>query len=701
LTIPAARLPPVREPADRRPVGRPAPAPVGWSAGELATLALLAGALVPSEDPAEPERRANLAAAALALAADPSQLRQLRLVIRLFDSRVGCLLLTGRPTRLRDRAPGVREALLRSWAESSIPLRRSAFQALKKLLVFLAYADPGLDGTNPRLVSIGYAPDEPPVTAELTPVRSGLVAFRPGGEPLRLDADVAIVGSGATGGVVASELAGAGRSVVVLEAGPFVDEATMPANELDGFDRLYLNHGLLTSWDSSVTLLAGSTVGGGTTVNWMTSIRPPDEVREEWARDHGIDGWDGVEGDADHDAIEGDLGVTPAVTWGPKDAAILRGAEELGWRAAPIARNTAGCDDCGSCLFGCQRGAKRSGLRAHLADGVRAGARVVADAEVQRLILDGGRTVGVEAIVGGTAARRAEVEGRPVGPWPGATPAPRHLAVTARQVVLAAGALRTPAVLERSGLDHPALGRHLRIHPVPVVAIEVTEPVDPWRGPMQAARCDEFVRSTDDHRGYVIESAPGHPGLVALVLPWVSSADHAERMRRSRNTFGLIAVTRDGGEGRVSLTRAGRVRIDYRLDEDGEATLRHALVSMIRLGRAAGGVETLVVATPPLVLRAADPLDTFLDRVSRLAVGANRGDVFSAHQMGTARAGTGARSHVCDPRGRVRRSGRGDAVVAGLYVADGSLFPTALGVNPMVSIMAMARRVSRTVLAEG
>jgi choline dehydrogenase-like flavoprotein len=281
----------------------------------------------------------------------------------------------------------------------------------------------------------------------------------------------------------------------------------------------------------------------------------------------------------------------------------------------------------------------------------------------------------------------------------------RRLVVHAPQVVLAAGALQSPAVLQSSGVDHPAIGRHLRLHPVPLIAALASAPIDMWRGTMQAARSLEFGRGDATRRGYVIESAPGHLGLIALALPWSGAADHAELMAAVRRVAPLIAVSRDGGEGRTSLTRAGRVRIDYRLDRAGIATLRHALVSMARLARAAGGVDEIVGVATPMLRHATAGADEsvrfgrFEAALGAMDFGPNRGGVFSAHQMGTVRVGASAADHPADPRGRVR-SDAGGQLVRGLYIADGSTFPTGIGVNPMLGIMAMARRISRTVLEE-
>ncbi len=692
--------------AEARPPALGPAVPVGWSAADLATLSQLAETFVRGGS----VRRAGLAAEGLARAADPAQVRQLRLVLGLVQSRPVNLVLTGRSTPFRDRSPAERERYLLGWAHSRIPLRRSAFQAFRKLLTFLAYADPGPPGVpNPLHGAIGYRPERPPVAPDRTTVRP--VAIPDGGEPVALEADVVVVGSGAAGGVVAAELTRAGRSVVVVEAGPFVDEGSMPEDELDAYARLYLNHGLLTTWDGAVTMLAGTAVGGGTVVNWMTCIAVPDEVRAEWAADHGIDGVSGPGGtelDGDLATIEAELGVGPVATIPPKDQVILRGAAGLGWEAAPIRRNATGCGDCGSCPFGCRRGAKQSGIRVHLAAAHAGGARIVAGARVRRVIIEAGRAVGIEADL----ERTDPATGQPLAGPDGdpLRPSTRRLTVRAPQVVLAAGALRTPAVLLASGLDHPAIGRHLRLHPVPVVAGLFDEPVDMWLGPLQAARSAQFVRGEPGRNGYVIESAPGHPGLIALALPWEGTDAHADLLRRIRHVGPLIAITRDGGAGLVRLARSGRPRIDYALDARGVATMRHALVSMAGLARAAGARAIVVAGTPPrwhgrdgfAPGQEARSFTVFEDALREFDFGPNRGSVFSAHQLGSARMGADPADHACDPRGRVRAGpGRAAGVIGGLYVADGSLAPTGLGVNPMVTIMALARRVARTVATEG
>lgn len=665
---------------------------------ELATLRALASTFVPAADSA---RVAAIASDALLRAVDPAQLTQLRLALRLLEQPLANLATGAGFASFRDMEPAERERLLLRWAGSPLLLRRSGVHAFRKLLAFIAYADPGpAEAPNPLPQALGYVRDDPPLPAELASIHPlevdrAMRGSSPGTEPVRLNADVVVVGSGAGAGVVAAELARAGRGVLVVEAGPFVDESTMPRDELDAYGRLYLNYGLLSTWDGAITMLAGSGVGGGTLVNWMTCLDAPAEVRAEWAREHGLDGVDGDEWAADLTAIEAELGVETATVIPPKDELIRRGAAALGWESGVMRRNATGCGDCGSCPFGCRRGTKQSGIRAHLATAVAHGARVLDRARVVALLRDGasGPVAGVRGLLA-PAELNAPTDA-----------APRPFEVRAHQVVLAAGALRSPAILQASGLAHPGIGRYLRIHPVPVIGALMPEPVEMWRGTMQAVRSMQFAQDSAAHRRYVIESAPGHLGLLSLVLPWEGAMAHAELMGRARHFAPFVAVTRDGGEGRVRLTRAGRVRIDYRLDDAGRATARHALVSMARLARAAGAAEVLAVSMPILRHRVDGAGDesrrfaAFERALESMDFAPHRGTIASAHQMGTLRTGANPALHPADPRGRLRADSRG-SIVPGLYVADTSTFPTAIGVNPMVTVMTMAKRVSRTVLAD-
>jgi choline dehydrogenase-like flavoprotein len=582
-----------------------------------------------------------------------------------------------------------RERILRAWSASPIPQLRTAFQAMKRLGLFLAYADPGPDPAMPSNEGwerIGYAPPDPATDAGPSSVIP-LIVGRSEADPLRLDADVVVIGSGAGGGILAARLAAAGRSVLVLEMATARAGEHLPRLEAEAWRDLYLDRGATSTHDLSLTILAGSALGGGTTVNWTTSIAPPDWLRAEWEEEHGLAGMTGRTVDEDIGRLRTELGVMGPSVVPPKDRAILNGCAALGWEAAPNERNAGPCDRCGACGFGCPWGSKRSTLTVHLPMAQAAGARILDGARVTRIISVSGRVRGVHGRLAGGG---------------------RRFIVHAAQVLLAAGALRTPALLALSGVAHPELGRHLRLHPVAVIAADMPEPVDMWLGPTQAARSLEFAlpgRAAltgigPPHGGFIVESAPAHPGFAAAALPWEGRDAGAVRLARLRHLAPLVAIVRERGSGRVRPSAGGRVRIDYRLAPEDEATVRRAYVEMARIGRAAGATELLAVATPGITWNRGDDFDAYLRRLAAIDLAPNRAMLFSAHQMGSARAGADPARAPVDPDGRVRLDRHG-GLLRGAYVADASLFPTPSGVNPMLTIMVLAERVARTVIAEG
>ncbi len=652
---------------------------------ERRTLAALAEGFVPGGGSA----RAQAAERAFATVVDPELVSQLRLVLRLIETRAGSLLIGGRAVKYSSLRGDERDAYLQHWVQHRIPLMRSAASALRKLLCFLAYADadePGDPKLRARLKSIGYNPKPNAATRDY----SKLVAFNPQ-QAQRIAVDVLVIGSGAGGGSVARDLARAGKRVMVIESGALYDERSFPTKERDAYERLYLDSGFTATADAHIAILAGGTVGGGTTVNWMTSIPIPDRVRDEWEEQHGVEGVASPAFKSDLNDVLREVGAQPSEKMPPKDAALIRGAEGRDWGAEKIQMNRAECGDCGTCPFGCKRGSKQSTLRLHLPQALEAGAHLIPDCKAERLIISNGAVRGAVTTYGTRAG------------------APRTLEIIAPQVVVSGGALRTPLLLRRSGLTHPAIGQNLRLHPVTLAAGIFPEKIEMWRGTMQAAKSEEFIEPMEDRNGYIIESAPGHPGLLSLGIPWTSRDKHQRLMKLAPYIAPFLAIAKDDGGGRISETRSGFAKIEYRTTPRDERTLRAALGSLVRMAEAAGASEVIAAGSPPVSWRRRDGVEAFQvlqRRLTRFDFSPNRGTVFSAHQMGTARMGSDPVDHACDPFGRVRSSSRPRAtdphggIVKGLYVADGSLFPTALGVNPMITILALAKRVARTVLSD-
>ena len=624
---------------------------------ERATLVSLCGTFVPEADAGAV---ADAILAELTAIGRPKLIGDLRLFLRLVDSRVANLVLVGRPIRFSDLVQPEREAYLRRWADARIPLRRSGFQAVKRLSLFLAYAR--ADAGAALVRATGYAP-APPLPLPERPLAIAPLAVRDGET---LECDVCVVGSGAGGAVAALEAASRGRDVIVLERGPSWTEPDLVPREAEGSARFFWDRGLAATEDLGVVLFAGRALGGGTVVNWMTSLRLPDDVRAEWEA-LGADGM-GTELDGHYAAVEARSEVnTEETVQNAQNAALARGLDALGVPWSVIPRNARGCGDCGHCGYGCRAGAKRSTPRTFLSDAVALGARVVTDCDVRAVTTAYGAVTGVTALAG-----------------------ERRITVRAPLVVLAGGSIGTPALLLRSGLGGPRAGGRLFLHPVPAVFARYPDPIRMWSGVPQSVVSDGFAR-LDGAYGFRLEVPPVLPGLAAAGVPWRSAGQHRDVMRDLDRYAAFIPIVRDREPGRVRVDRDGAALVSYRVrGADREMCVR-AIVETAKVHLAAGAEQVLTLQTRPIALEPGGDLAAFADAVRRRGVEPNAVGMFSAHQMGTAGMGA-SRESVSDPDGAVRG-------VRGLHVADASAFPNASGVNPMLTVMALARRNARRMLA--
>ncbi len=612
---------------------------------------------------AAPRRGGQLMAESLE-GLSPGRLARLRRFLSLLRSPLAGLLTIGRPQAFERLAHRDRERVLRAFGDSGLADLRSGFQALKRLSLFLAYAAVDDDAVprNRLWDAMGYPGprnDAGPVPEPIAPVQHDL--------PARVDAIV--VGSGAGGGVAASVLAAAGMRVLVLEAGPWPYATMAQQRELNAFSTLYLESGLCASDDLSFAILAGACVGGGTTVNWTTSLRMSDVVAAQWSTSSG--GIDFGAGLAPHyDAVAARMGITPTDTHNENNRVIARGCDALGWSWKAHPRNARDCGDgCGYCGFGCSYGRKQSTTASFLADAVAGGATVIADAPVERVIVKRGRATGVVVRIGGSART-----------------------VRANVVVVAAGALRTPQVLGRSGIVNAHLGKHLHLHPTAALIAQFDHPIETWNGPMQSILSDHFGDLGEGY-GVKLEAVPIHPGLAALAVPWRSRDDHAEVMRGVRNTAALIALVRDRGEGSVSTTDDATIR--YRLDPHDAHHMRVGLARLAEMAAAAGATRMQTLHERPMRLDApfsGAKRDAFIAEVEQCDLTPNRSGLYSAHQMGTARMSAHRNDGVVDARGRVWG-------VENLAICDSSVFPLSSGVNPMLTIQALAHRTATGLIA--
>jgi long-chain-alcohol oxidase len=564
-----------------------------------------------------------------------------------------------------------RERFLLSWCDSDDVMQRAAFQALRKLTMVMYYSLPWQgEGKNPVDEAIGYPgphgklKDAPPKTIKPLEIT----------EDMELDCDVVIVGSGAGGGTAAGVLAKEGLDVVVVEAGGYFSEEDFDGAELDGYVKLYAGGGGVPTPDQSIGLLAGSCLGGGTTVNYTWCFRPPDHVRKDWTDRFGLDDWAGQDFDESLDAVWERIGVNSENSMPSlRDERFREGLAKLGWDSQVMQRNAVGCTEeiCGQCHYGCPLGAKQSTFKTWLQDAYDAGARIVVNAPVEKVLIEKGEARGVEA-----------------------TTADGHkLTVRARAVAAAAGAINTPALLVRSGLDNPNVGKNLMIHPVLLVWAMFEREILPWTGVFGSTFCDEFL---DMGEGYGVKymHASAHPSDLAVFAPWRSASDHSELMQSLRYTggFGILQRARDAGE--VVVGSDGLPTPIWHLSDFDREIMRKGLDGMTKVLEA-GGARRIYTSHAGWV--SYDPgnggREQMLKAADDYGWGPAQVTLGSFHLMGTAHMSGSRDGSVCDPTGEAW-----DA--KNLFVVDGAVLPTALGVNPMITIEAAAHKIARGMAAK-
>ena len=475
-----------------------------------------------------------------------------------------------------------------------------------------------------------------------------------------VEAEVVVVGTGAGGAAIAAQLAEQGIAVAIVEEGRFHGRQAFSGNPEDRMRALYRDRGLtFTVGSPPISVPLGKMVGGTTAVNSGTCLRVPADVLDAWRADLGAP----TDFTADrfgrwYDKVESELQVAPNEHryLGKIADVVARGAGSMGLDHRPLPRNAPGCDGQGVCIFGCPTAAKRSTNVSYIPRALKAGAVLYCGLPMRRILQRGRRAVGVEA-------RGTDAFG-----------APKRLEIRADAVVIACGSLITPLILRDAGITSPWLGRNLSVHPGMGMLAMCDEPTRPWTAVPQGYG----VHGAGD--GITFEGAYMPPQFLVSTMPlfgaemtrWMDRHDHVAQ-------FGFMI--RDAGDGWVTRGPTGRRLVRYELSDRSHARLQRGsamLAEMLLLG---GATEVLTGFGYRPIVRTVDEAR----RIGTDPLAKADFNLLGAHPLGTARMAGNAELGVVDPEHRVFGT-------ANLYVVDGSAVPASLGVNPQITIMAMALR---------
>ena len=480
-------------------------------------------------------------------------------------------------------------------------------------------------------------------------------------DDLELECEVVIIGTGAGGAAAAYELASRGRAVLLLEEGDYHRRGSFRANAARAQHMLYRDQGMTVALGNvGIPVFTGRAVGGSTVINSGTCYRAPERTFQRWRERFGLGGEFSSTGLSPfYERVEAMLQVTPAdpLHLGAIGPIIARGAERLGLRHGPLPRAAPECDGQGVCCFGCPTGAKRSTDVSYVPEALKRGAQLVTAAHVDTIDVVAGRARGVTATLGGARKRK--------------------LTVKAEAVIVAGGTLMTPLLLRRSGIGkRPALGKNLSIHPASKVFALFDQPVDQWKGIPQGYSIDHYAED-----GIMFEGGSVPLSIASLGVPWTGHR-YTELMERYPYlaTFGFMI--QDEGRGEVRTGAGGKPLVLYNMTERDTRTMQRAIEILCEVYQNAGARRVLPalpghdeVSTPEALAKL---------RASKVAPGDL--EITAYHPLGTCRIGADEAA-VLGPEHEVR-----DA--KGVYVCDGSAVPSSLGMNPQMTIMALALRAA-------
>ncbi|KIW70477.1 hypothetical protein PV04_02744 [Phialophora macrospora] len=670
-----------------------------------------------SEDPTKNDVFRDLVVRKFKLHVPPSDVQGLGFILSAFNTWLGSYLLTGYTTPIHKQDLATRARIVCQWSCARLPLLRAIYRSLNGLArqTWLATSV-----SLPRMLDFPATPKH----IERNPsYEFKFHDFTSPSTPTVLSADVVIVGSGCGAGVVASHLSRAGLHCLVLEKSYHFPSTHFPMSHGDSGEHLMENGGIIVSDDASMGILVGSTFGGGGTINWSASLQPPYPVREEWASE-GLPHFLGPEYQDCLDTICERMGVAKStdpealgkIEHNFANQTLLEGSRRLGLDVQIVPQNTDSKRHfCGYCTNGCAGATKQGPANCWFPEAAAHGAQFIEGCWVEEVTF---------ADQSGTGTATKQTATGVKATWTSRDRATiRQLTISAKRVIIAAGTFQSPLVLLRSGLKNPHIGSHLHLHPTNTVWATWPHRTNPWEGAILTVAMTGVDDLDGHHHGAKVEVMCSTPGLGLLTVPFrartslasasplASAAEYRVNAAKHAFSTGFVCIARDADTGRVYLdpkdASRRRPRIAYTPSERDCRSILEGMVAALRIAFTMGAVE--LEPNHPEAERWVRPshgdatktahddktsFDAWIVELRRLGFRApNPCTAGSAHQMGSCRMSGSAATGVVDAGGRVFGT-------EGLYVADASVFPSASGVNPMVSTMGIAEWISRGIVRE-